>query len=145
MFDTAGRMQVSRTAAMSSVGFYQMAKIAVIPTVVLAEFILFRKTISFKKFFEHGSLDQIRKELVDELAGRMLSFKFADVWLSCNPEGTLASSWHFFMALSVVSIDIGDDLFQLGTLYLPVEKVEMAKPMGLLLATRWKNRTSIRF
>ncbi|PRQ35085.1 hypothetical protein RchiOBHm_Chr5g0076161 [Rosa chinensis] len=30
-----------------SVGFYQMAKIAVTPTIVLAEFILFRKTISF--------------------------------------------------------------------------------------------------
>ncbi|KAE8098895.1 hypothetical protein FH972_016924 [Carpinus fangiana] len=33
----------------NSVGFYQMAKIAVTPTIVLAEFILFRKTISFKK------------------------------------------------------------------------------------------------
>ncbi|OMO83780.1 hypothetical protein CCACVL1_11188 [Corchorus capsularis] len=33
----------------NSVGFYQMAKIAVTPTIVLAEFLLFRKTISFKK------------------------------------------------------------------------------------------------
>lgn len=33
----------------NSVGFYQMAKIAVTPTIVLAEFILFRKTISSKK------------------------------------------------------------------------------------------------
>ncbi|PON40129.1 Sugar phosphate transporter domain containing protein [Parasponia andersonii] len=33
----------------NSVGFYQMAKIAVTPTIVLAEFILFKKTISFKK------------------------------------------------------------------------------------------------
>ncbi|XP_021287741.1 nucleotide-sugar uncharacterized transporter 2 isoform X1 [Herrania umbratica] len=33
----------------NSVGFYQMAKIAVTPTIVLAECILFRKTISFKK------------------------------------------------------------------------------------------------
>ncbi|KAJ7963580.1 Nucleotide/sugar transporter family protein [Quillaja saponaria] len=33
----------------NSVGFYQMAKIAVTPTIVLAEFILFRKIISFKK------------------------------------------------------------------------------------------------
>ncbi|XP_059443946.1 nucleotide-sugar uncharacterized transporter 2 [Corylus avellana] len=33
----------------NSVGFYQMAKIAVTPTIVLAEFIFFRKTISFKK------------------------------------------------------------------------------------------------
>ena len=32
-----------------SVGFYQMAKIAVTPTIVLAEFILFRKTIFNKK------------------------------------------------------------------------------------------------
>ena len=32
-----------------SVGFYQMAKIAVTPTIVLAEFILFRKTISCNK------------------------------------------------------------------------------------------------
>ncbi|TYH87231.1 hypothetical protein ES332_D01G102300v1 [Gossypium tomentosum] len=32
-----------------SVGFYQMAKIAVTPTIVFAEFIRFRKTISFKK------------------------------------------------------------------------------------------------
>lgn len=32
-----------------SVGFYQMAKIAVTPTIVFAEFIFFRKTISFKK------------------------------------------------------------------------------------------------
>ncbi|KAI4307837.1 hypothetical protein L6164_030975 [Bauhinia variegata] len=33
----------------NSVGFYQMAKIAVTPTIVLAEFILFRKNIPFKK------------------------------------------------------------------------------------------------
>lgn len=33
----------------NSVGFYQMAKIAVTPTIVIAEFILFRKTISFEK------------------------------------------------------------------------------------------------
>ncbi|KAI8553042.1 hypothetical protein RHMOL_Rhmol06G0314800 [Rhododendron molle] len=32
-----------------SVGFYQMAKIAVTPTIVLAEFILFRKTVTFNK------------------------------------------------------------------------------------------------
>ncbi|XP_050215939.1 nucleotide-sugar uncharacterized transporter 2 isoform X2 [Mercurialis annua] len=35
----------------NSVGFYQMAKIAVTPTIVFAEFILFRKTISNKKVF----------------------------------------------------------------------------------------------
>ncbi|XP_059634560.1 nucleotide-sugar uncharacterized transporter 2 isoform X2 [Cornus florida] len=33
----------------NSVGFYQMAKIAVTPTIVLAEFILFRKKVSFQK------------------------------------------------------------------------------------------------
>ncbi|XP_031403432.1 nucleotide-sugar uncharacterized transporter 2 isoform X1 [Punica granatum] len=33
----------------NSVGFYQMAKIAVTPTIVLSEFVLFRKTISCKK------------------------------------------------------------------------------------------------
>ncbi|GMI63819.1 hypothetical protein like AT5G55950 [Hibiscus trionum] len=33
----------------NSVGFYQMAKISVTPTIVLAEFILFRKTVSVKK------------------------------------------------------------------------------------------------
>lgn len=33
----------------NSVGFYQMAKIAVTPTIVIAEFILFRKAISLKK------------------------------------------------------------------------------------------------
>ncbi|KNA12151.1 hypothetical protein SOVF_128200 [Spinacia oleracea] len=33
----------------NSVGFYQMAKIAVTPTIVLTEFIFFRKTISFNK------------------------------------------------------------------------------------------------
>ncbi|KAL1566957.1 hypothetical protein AAHA92_02491 [Salvia divinorum] len=33
----------------NSVGFYQMAKIAVTPTIVAAEFILFQKTISFSK------------------------------------------------------------------------------------------------
>lgn len=32
-----------------SIGFYQMAKIAVTPTIVLAEFVLFRKAISHKK------------------------------------------------------------------------------------------------
>lgn len=32
-----------------SVGFYQMAKISVTPTIVLAEFILLKKTVSFKK------------------------------------------------------------------------------------------------
>ncbi|XP_042498518.1 nucleotide-sugar uncharacterized transporter 2-like [Macadamia integrifolia] len=33
----------------NSIGFYQMAKIAVTPTIVLAEFLLFRKTVSFQK------------------------------------------------------------------------------------------------
>ncbi|KAK9156378.1 hypothetical protein Sjap_003858 [Stephania japonica] len=33
----------------NSVGFYQMAKISVTPTIVLAEFILFKKRISFNK------------------------------------------------------------------------------------------------
>ncbi|MQL78781.1 hypothetical protein Taro_011221 [Colocasia esculenta] len=33
----------------NSVGFYQMAKIAVTPTIVLSEFVLFRKTVSFQK------------------------------------------------------------------------------------------------
>ncbi|XP_047334600.1 nucleotide-sugar uncharacterized transporter 2 isoform X2 [Impatiens glandulifera] len=33
----------------NSVGFYQMSKIAVTPTIVFAEFILFRKSISFHK------------------------------------------------------------------------------------------------
>ncbi|XP_057982621.1 nucleotide-sugar uncharacterized transporter 2 isoform X1 [Malania oleifera] len=33
----------------NSVGFYQMAKISVTPTIVIAEFILFRKTISFNR------------------------------------------------------------------------------------------------
>ncbi|RVW50316.1 Nucleotide-sugar uncharacterized transporter 2 [Vitis vinifera] len=33
----------------NSVGFYQMAKISVTPTIVLAEFILLKKTVSFKK------------------------------------------------------------------------------------------------
>ncbi|KAF7141994.1 hypothetical protein RHSIM_Rhsim06G0232200 [Rhododendron simsii] len=36
----------------NSVGFYQMAKIAVTPTIVLAEFILFRKTVTFNKVRE---------------------------------------------------------------------------------------------
>ncbi|KAL0922147.1 hypothetical protein M5K25_006112 [Dendrobium thyrsiflorum] len=33
----------------NSVGFYQMTKIAVTPTIVLAEFVLFAKTVSFQK------------------------------------------------------------------------------------------------
>ncbi|XP_060209072.1 nucleotide-sugar uncharacterized transporter 2 isoform X2 [Lycium barbarum] len=33
----------------NSVGFYQMAKIAVTPTIVIAEFFLFKKTVSFHK------------------------------------------------------------------------------------------------
>jgi hypothetical protein len=32
-----------------SVGFYQMAKIAVTPSIVLAEFIWFKKRVSFSK------------------------------------------------------------------------------------------------
>jgi hypothetical protein len=32
-----------------SVGFYQMAKIAVTPTIVVAEFILFKKKVSLRK------------------------------------------------------------------------------------------------
>ena len=35
----------------SSVGFYQMAKIAVTPTIVLAEFVLFKKPLSATKVF----------------------------------------------------------------------------------------------
>ena len=38
-----------QTYIVSSVGFYQMAKIAVTPAIVLAEFIVFRKKISFQK------------------------------------------------------------------------------------------------
>jgi hypothetical protein len=34
-----------------SVGFYQMAKIAVNPTIVVAEFILFEKKVSLQKVF----------------------------------------------------------------------------------------------
>lgn len=42
---------------MCSVGFYQMAKIAVTPTIVFSEFILFKKTISFKKVpTKHGNI-----------------------------------------------------------------------------------------
>ncbi|KAL0734843.1 hypothetical protein Bca4012_011053 [Brassica carinata] len=41
----------------NSVGFYQMAKIAVTPTIVLAEFILFKKTISSTKVFAGFSYD----------------------------------------------------------------------------------------
>ena len=32
-----------------SIGFYQMAKIAVTPTIVVAEFILFQKKVSLRK------------------------------------------------------------------------------------------------
>lgn len=39
----------TKSRILYSVGFYQMAKIAVTPTIVTAEFILFRKTISFSK------------------------------------------------------------------------------------------------
>ncbi|KAL1195266.1 Nucleotide-sugar uncharacterized transporter 2 [Cardamine amara subsp. amara] len=38
----------------NSVGFYQMAKIAVTPTIVLAEFVLFKKTISSQKVMALG-------------------------------------------------------------------------------------------
>ncbi|CAI0437750.1 unnamed protein product [Linum tenue] len=38
----------------NSIGFYQMAKIAVTPTIVLAEFILFNKTISHNKVVALG-------------------------------------------------------------------------------------------
>lgn len=34
-----------------SVGFYQMAKIAVTPTIVAAEFILFKKKVSLRKVY----------------------------------------------------------------------------------------------
>jgi solute carrier family 35 protein E3 len=39
-----------------SVGFYQMAKIAVTPTIVVAEFILFQKKVSVRKVNILGTL-----------------------------------------------------------------------------------------
>ncbi|OAY65768.1 putative membrane protein, partial [Ananas comosus] len=39
----------------NSVGFYQMAKIAVTPTIVLAEFMLFKKKVSLQKFNFFGA------------------------------------------------------------------------------------------
>jgi hypothetical protein len=37
------------TTYVFSVGFYQMSKIAVTPSIVLAEFLLYRKKVSFSK------------------------------------------------------------------------------------------------
>lgn len=39
----------AQIARFCSVGFYQMAKIAVTPTIVLSEFMFLKKTVSFQK------------------------------------------------------------------------------------------------
>lgn len=46
-----------------SIGFYQMAKIAVTPTIVLAEFMIFNKKVSSKKVinFQHNCTTLLRK------------------------------------------------------------------------------------
>ncbi|KAF5461224.1 hypothetical protein F2P56_021040 [Juglans regia] len=66
----------------NSVGFYQMAKIAVTPTIVLAEFILFRKTISFNKVLALAVLSAgVAVATVTDLEFNLFGFLIAIAWI----------------------------------------------------------------
>ncbi|KAK2431900.1 hypothetical protein P8452_44981 [Trifolium repens] len=66
----------------NSVGFYQMAKIAVTPTIVLAEFILFRKTISSKKFLALAAVSAgVAVATVSDLEFNLFGAIVAIIWI----------------------------------------------------------------
>ncbi|AET00822.2 putative sugar phosphate transporter domain-containing protein [Medicago truncatula] len=66
----------------NSVGFYQMAKIAVTPTIVLAEFILFRKTISSKKVLALAAVSAgVAVATVSDLEFNLFGAIVAVIWI----------------------------------------------------------------
>jgi hypothetical protein len=66
----------------NSVGFYQMAKIAVTPTIVLAEFILFRKTISSKKVMALAAVSAgVAVATVSDLEFNLFGAIVAIIWI----------------------------------------------------------------
>ncbi|KAK2378164.1 hypothetical protein P8452_49709 [Trifolium repens] len=66
----------------NSVGFYQMAKIAVTPTIVLAEFILFRKTISSKKVLALAAVSAgVAVATVSDLEFNLFGAIVAIIWI----------------------------------------------------------------
>ncbi|WVY90324.1 hypothetical protein V8G54_035838 [Vigna mungo] len=78
----------------NSVGFYQMAKIAVTPTIVLAEFILFRKTISFTKVLALAVVSAgVAVATVTDLEFNLFGALIAIAWIIPNPPGVLSFKW----------------------------------------------------
>ncbi|XP_058742825.1 nucleotide-sugar uncharacterized transporter 2 [Vicia villosa] len=66
----------------NSVGFYQMAKIAVTPTIVLAEFIFFKKTISFKKVLALAAVSAgVAVATVSDLEFNLFGAIVAVIWI----------------------------------------------------------------
>ncbi|XP_004491526.1 nucleotide-sugar uncharacterized transporter 2 [Cicer arietinum] len=66
----------------NSVGFYQMAKIAVTPTIVLAEFILYRKTISSKKVLALAAVSAgVAVATVSDLEFNLFGAIIAIIWI----------------------------------------------------------------
>ncbi|KAE9606404.1 hypothetical protein Lal_00013535 [Lupinus albus] len=66
----------------NSIGFYQMAKIAATPTIVLAEFIHFRKTISIKKVLALGVVSAgVAVATVTDLEFNLFGALVAIVWI----------------------------------------------------------------
>lgn len=66
----------------NSVGFYQMAKIAVTPTIVLAEFILFKKRISLEKVLALVVVSLgVAVATVTDLEFNLYGFCIAVIWI----------------------------------------------------------------
>ncbi|KAI5432736.1 nucleotide-sugar uncharacterized transporter 2 [Lathyrus oleraceus] len=66
----------------NSVGFYQMAKIAVTPTIVLAEFIFFKKTISSKKVLALAAVSAgVAVATVSDLEFNLFGAIVAVIWI----------------------------------------------------------------
>ncbi|KAI3810195.1 hypothetical protein L1987_19805 [Smallanthus sonchifolius] len=66
----------------STTGFYQMAKIAVTPTIVVAEFILFRKIVSFYKVLALGVVSVgVAVATVTDLEFNMFGACIATAWI----------------------------------------------------------------
>lgn len=105
-----------------SVGFYQMAKIAVTPSIVVAEFIIFKKTISSTKVTDNffHFLCYLLYTLLLENSSRTYVYLYSNHLKKC-------SSFEQVLALVVVSI---------GVAVATVTDLEF-NLFGALIATAW--------
>ncbi|XP_015059988.1 nucleotide-sugar uncharacterized transporter 2 isoform X2 [Solanum pennellii] len=107
----------------NSVGFYQMAKIAVTPTIVIAEFFLFKKKVSFHKVLALAVVSVgVAVATVTDLEFNFFGACIALAWIV--PSGVNKILWSNLQqqtnwtALAFMQVDVEDDSsdnFLLGT------------------------------